>query len=145
MTYSRSSRCGGTAFFEDSLGPRRPGPRWRICSRERDISDSPTQELEQNYVIVDHEAIDAFLQSNRSAISILREAPSALSVVFGPKAKKVLRVVEDDEGSRTLFCFVVFDGHLTEAMRALKAFDENWWLDRCAQVAGKLNFDFELV
>jgi hypothetical protein len=59
--------------------------------------------------------------------------------------KKVLRLVEDDEGARTLFCFVVFDGQLSEAMRALKSFDESWWLERCAQVAGKLNFDFELV
>jgi hypothetical protein len=137
MSYSRASR-----WFED---PLRRSPRWRPCNRERYISDSPTQELEQTYVINDREAVSAFLQGNRSALSILREAPAALNIFFGPKAKKVLRVIEDDEGTRTLFCFVAFDGDLSEAMRALKSFDENWWLERCARVAGNLNFDFELV
>jgi len=126
-------------------GPLRRSHRWRSCSRERCISDSPTQGLEQAYVIDDREAVDAFVQSNPFVFAILREAPAALNIFFGPNAKRILRIAEDDEGTRTLFCFVAFDGHLSEAMRALKSFDENWWLERCAWVAGRLNFDFELV
>jgi len=136
MNYSKAS-----PWFVDSS--KRTG-RWRY-SRERYVSDSSTRGLERAYEISDREAIGAFLRGDRSALSILKDAPNALDTFFGPKAKKVLRLVEDDEGARTLFCFVAFDGQLSEAVRALKSFDEGWWLERCAQVAGRLNFDFELV
>jgi hypothetical protein len=144
MKYSRASNCEGSFFHEDRW-ERKHGPRWRMCSREKYVSDSPMQELEPAYSISDPESIDAFLRNNRSAISLLKEAPAALSAAFGRKASKTLRLVEDDEGAQALFCFVAFAGSLADAIDALKSFDENWWLDRCAQVAGKLNFDFELV
>lgn len=108
-------------------------------------SDSPTRDLERTYVIDDRRAIHDFLQSNRSVLSLLRDATGALSLAFGQDAIKILRVTEDDEGTRAVFCLVAFRGDLHDAMRALRSFDENWWLDRCARVAGKLNFDFELV
>jgi hypothetical protein len=143
MSYSKTSRCAGSPFFEDPF--LRRSRRWRPCVREKYVHDSPVQELDQVYVLEGREAVDSFVQTNPTVLDILRVSSAQLDKFFGPQASKVLRVVEDDEGASTLFCFVRFSGHLADAMRALEAFDECWWLERCAPVAGRLNFDFELV
>jgi hypothetical protein len=100
--------------------------------------------LEEVYVFEERARVGGFVQRNRLR-NLLLEARDPLIATFGETAVRKLSVVEDDEGSETLFCSIGVSGSLDEARRALTSFDQGWWLDRCANVSRKLNFDFELI
>jgi hypothetical protein len=100
--------------------------------------------LERVYIIEDRAAVADFVRQNRLG-GLLLQARGPLYATFGEAAMKTLRLVRDDEGFTTLFCLVMVPGDMQKARRALRLFDQQWWLDRCEQAASKLNFDFELV
>jgi len=100
--------------------------------------------LEVAYVFDDRAIIPMFINRNR-LLGHLLMAREPLISAFGEAAVKKLTLVEDDEGFVTLFCLILFPGGLEDARRALNLFDEMWWLAKSGQVAGKLNFDFELI
>lgn len=77
--------------------------------------------------------------------TVLLQSEEHIRAAFGESSLRTLAIVEDDEGYRTLFCLVMFDGRLDAARIALKSFDNNWWLQQANRFASKLNFDFELV
>jgi hypothetical protein len=106
-------------------------------------SDS-LKDLDRTYVIEDRAAVADFISEHQLG-GLLQEASAPLDAAFGSQAAKLLRLVCDDEGFATLFCLVSMPGGLERALDARATFDRTWWLDRCAAVAGKLNFDFELV
>lgn len=101
-------------------------------------------DLQKIYVIDDASRVSSFVRWNRLR-GLLLEAGEPLDSAFGAGAVKRLSLSGDEEGSLTLFCLVMWPGDMREARRALRVFDEQWWLARCQQAAGKLNFDFELV
>lgn len=119
------------------------GTHWNHCNREMP-ADSTTADLQKRYVIDDASRVAAFVRWNRLR-GLLLEAKGQLDAAFGEAAIKRLLLVNDDEGSLALFCLVIVPGDMEEAVRALRSFDEQWWLARCEQAAGRLNFDFELV
>ncbi len=100
--------------------------------------------LKEVYVFEDRARVAAFVEQNRLR-NLLLEAHDPLVAAFGRLAIKKLSLVEDDEGSETLFCSIAVSGTLDEARHALKSFDQGWWLAHCAKVGRKLNFDFELI
>ncbi len=100
--------------------------------------------LEGTYVIENRREVAQFVEDNQLG-GLLKQARDPINKAFGRKAVKTLTVVEDDEGFRTLFCLVMIPGDMQEARNALKAFDEEWWLQHSPKVGGKLNFDFELI
>ncbi len=100
--------------------------------------------LEGTYVIENRREVAQFVEDNQLG-GLLKQAHDPINKAFGRKAVKTLTVVEDDEGFRTLFCLVMIPGDMQEARNALKAFDEEWWLQHSPKVGGKLNFDFELI
>ena len=106
--------------------------------------DNANRSLEGNYVIENRETVTKFIEVNRLR-SLLSQAVSELNAAFGSGTIKTLKLLSDDEGSVTLFCMISVTGDMENALRALRCFDERWWLAHCDQVAGKLNFDFELV
>jgi hypothetical protein len=75
---------------------------------------------------------------------MLLEARPHLDSTFGNGVIKKLEIIQDDEGYDTLYCSVIVTGSVTEARSSLRHFDEQWWVEHCNQVNGKLNFDFEL-
>jgi len=107
--------------------------------------DRASRALEQAYVFGDRREILAFIMGSRVIEELLLEAQEPLNSAFGQESVKKLTLVEDDEGFVTLFCFILAPGNLHEARRALRSFDESWWLARSGKVGGKLNFDFELI
>jgi hypothetical protein len=111
---------------------------------EEPLAGSALTTLEEAYVLEDRPAILAFIKRN-GLLEPLLEARAPLTSAFGQAAVKKLTLVEDDEGFVTLFCLILVPGGLDEAGRALNSFDESWWLARCGQFGGKLNFDFDLV
>jgi hypothetical protein len=106
--------------------------------------DSVLKGLEDGYVIDHRPAVQAFIKQNRLR-GLLQQARGPLNAAFGEGAVKKLTLVADDEGFKTLFCLVLVPGDMQEARRALRSFDQRWWLGRSTQAAGKLNFDIELV
>ena len=106
--------------------------------------DSPLKGLEDEYVIDNRSAVAAFIRQNRIR-GLLLQAREPLNAAFGKGPLKKLTLATDDEGSKTLFCLVRVPGDMQKARRALRSFDQRWWLGRSTQAAGKLNFDFELV
>jgi hypothetical protein len=104
----------------------------------------PLEQLKNFYIFEDHSAVTAFIEQNRLR-GLLEQAREPLNAAFGEAALKKLTLVTDDEGSKTLFCLVRVPGDMQEARRALRSFDQRWWLGRSTQAAAKLNFDFELV
>jgi hypothetical protein len=106
--------------------------------------DLALRELEQLYVLEDRSTVSEFIERNRLR-ELLLEAGGPLNAAFGQAVVKKLTLLEDDEGFETLFCLALIPGDMHQAMLALKSFDERWWLARSRRVAGKLNFDLELV
>jgi hypothetical protein len=102
------------------------------------------EQLNQSYVIDNRDAVNPFLAANHLH-SLLREALPHLEAAFSNSTVKTLSLVTNDEGSQTLFCFVMWKGKMEAARAALRAFDESWWLTNSGKIADKLNFDFELI
>ena len=106
--------------------------------------NTAANELDKPYVFEHRRAVNAFILEHRLR-ALLAAASEPLNEAFGDETIKTLKIVTDDEGSQTLFCLVQVAASVEEARQSLAAFDELWWLARCGPVAGKLNFDFELV
>ncbi|MGA1999015.1 MAG: hypothetical protein ABSG52_03395 [Terriglobales bacterium] len=117
---------------------------WRGLNREV-LPEVVITGLQATYVIENRRSVAEFIAENRALRKLLLEAPDAIDREFGRDSVKTLTVLEDDEGSRQLFCLIMVPGEMDEARRALRSFDLHWWLDRSSHVPGKLNFDFELV
>ena len=100
--------------------------------------------LNRQYVMHKAATIRTFVSEHRLRSTLL-EARKHLDAEFGQDSIKKLEIIRDDEGSETLFCSVVVRDNLRQAKVALRRFDDRWWLERIGKVAGKLNFDIELV
>jgi hypothetical protein len=116
---------------------------WEIAKQEAK-GDYATKGLDVAYVIDDRVTVAQFIIENRLH-GLLLQAQGPLEEAFTNRTVKTLSLVRDDEGFDTLFCLVMISGDMQPARRALRHFDQQWWLAHSKQAAGKLNFDFELV
>jgi hypothetical protein len=128
--------------------PRKPptssGLQHGIAWNKKQIqAESPLKILDQLYVIEDRAAVLPFIGTNRLRGLLLDAAP-VLERAFGDTTK-ILTVIRDDEGVESLFCYVLTRSSVQQARQALRVFDTDWWIQRCARAEGKLNFDFELI
>jgi hypothetical protein len=130
-------------FVEPNWDDMNQNPYWEQFN-QKFLTSSILEALQDAYVIVDRDEVAPFIEQNQLT-SILKEARGPLVAAFGQVTVKTLTIVEDDEGARTLFCLIMYPGDMQEARQALKAFDNNWWLQRSNRFASKLNFDFELI
>jgi hypothetical protein len=101
-------------------------------------------DLDRMYVVDERPRVLEFVATNKLR-SLILQARGPLIAAFGEAPIKRLSIVQDDEGSETLFCLVGVSAGLDEARRALRSFDEQWWLDHCGEAHGKLNFAFDLI
>jgi hypothetical protein len=106
--------------------------------------NSVLDSINKSYVVVDPKSVATFIEEHRLR-GILDQAIEPLNRAFGASSIKQINIFEDDEGGRTLFCAVKFPGALADAIRALDAFDEDWWVKNAARFGARLNFDFELI
>jgi hypothetical protein len=100
--------------------------------------------FDREFVIENRAVVKNYIATNRLT-GLLLEALPRLEEYFGANPVKALSLITDDEGSSTLFCSVKWAGDLEAARAALREFDEAWWLANSGKVAGKLNFDFDLI
>jgi hypothetical protein len=105
---------------------------------------SVLEPLQATYVVDDRDSVAEYVAANQLSEFLVRSA-KYVAMAFGESRIKKLRILEDDEGTKTLFCLVAYPGSLDDAQRALETFDQNWWLENARHFASKLNFDFELI
>lgn len=134
----------GTSRLAEGPRPVRDTAPIEFSSRNASRRETLRADLERMYVVDEKPRVLEFVATNKLRALIL-QARKPLITAFGETAIKRLSIVEDDEGEETLFCLVGFSGALDEARRALRSFDEQWWLDHCGEAHGKLNFDFDLI
>lgn len=105
------------------------------------------RELEESYCFPtgeDRARIVSILRSSPNAVAILKEAPSLLRSIFGRDAELRLELDRDPEGGfEEIFATVRSDHSPEEGLQLLQDFDLKWWLSRCRDVGGKLNFTWD--
>jgi len=102
-------------------------------------------ELKKFFVLSGDASVRNFLFERRSLPQLLLEAVSELKTCFGPETIFQLWAPTDGFGSQTLYAVAVWPGAAADVRRALKEFDEGWWLQRSHQASGYLTFTYELV
>jgi hypothetical protein len=105
---------------------------------------SVLEPLQTEYVVDDRAEVAAFIEDNQLSDFLVRSI-EPIEKAFGASRIKRLKLLHDEDGTCTLFCFVTFTGPLDDAQEALASFDRNWWLTNVRKYGSKLNFDFELV
>lgn len=86
-----------------------------------------------------------FVASHPFLIAILEEVRQKVSDFFPLPFNLILEVTADLEttASHALFVFIQTPLALTEALRRLDRFDDEWWLKASERAEGKLCIDVE--
>lgn len=109
------------------------------------IQVSSINRLQHLYGSKDDFAVWEFVASHPFLISILEEVRQRVSDFFPLPFNLILEVTTDPEAtaSHALFVFIQTPLALTEALRRLDRFDEEWWLEASERAEGKLCIDVE--
>ena len=96
--------------------------------------------IREVYVVPHPVKVFRFLRQHPSLIEVVWEAAHMLRHIFGPDARLLLDLVRDPEvGYEELFAFVHVEGPAEEVFEKLRAFDEEWFLDRQEEIHGLFN------
>jgi hypothetical protein len=100
--------------------------------------------LERSRSAVSNE-IHQFLEDHRALRTILRQAIDPLKATFGADIVFNLEVSRDEDGSETIYAVAIWQSDALRASEALRAFLENWWLQRMNAATSDLAFVYKLV
>jgi hypothetical protein len=102
--------------------------------------------LQPGYILPQPSSVGSFLQEHKELVSLLTEACKELRKYFSTEDFK-LQVVSDPEiaGEKQLFVYVFTSLSVTDALKKIDEFDEQWWLDRIDRANGLLNFNLRFV
>jgi hypothetical protein len=112
-------------------------------SVDRRKGEPLVRRLKQHYIVANEDSLAPLLQEHRHLCAMLLEAVPHLHQCFGDSLLQ-LRASADDEDV-VVVVSVVWSKDLAGAQEALEAFDEEWWLEKCAGANGYLVFDFEMM
>lgn len=116
----------------------------RILSETRNRQlEAEMDKLKTQYVLRNESTTTQYILNHPAAGAILSNALSALTKFFGEDVVFNLEAVRDDDESISLYAIVVWRGPADHAESALRAFDEQWWLNQPAQPG--LTFTYELA
>ena len=113
-------------------------------ARYREDHRKIIETLRSLYVFQDDATISQFLQSHKTVAPVLAEAERHLRQFFGD-AILVLRSTTDDQGWDMLYATVQWPGEPADAVIALNAFDNAWWLANSYPVGSNLTLTYRLV
>jgi hypothetical protein len=105
----------------------------------------PEQPLD-GYILLEPATVSNFLQEHRVLVSLLNEAYQEIRKHFASEDLK-LELVSDREiaEDRQLFVYILTSLSVTDALKKLDRFDEQWWLERIDRANGLLNFNLRFV
>lgn len=108
--------------------------------------EAQLQWLELTYTLREPKEVLSFLEKNKVLMPLLIEARFKIRNHF-PNSRVFLEVDANPEdiNDRQLVAFIATNLSPHEALRELKQFDEDWWLDALDRANGKLciNVEFE--
>jgi hypothetical protein len=106
--------------------------------------EAELQTIEAIYLFRNPAEVIGFLQSNRFLAPILIEASLEIGKHFNDP-RIVLEVDRDEEerSSQQLVAYITTNFNPAEALRRLKQFDEDWWLDVMDLTQGRLCISLE--
>jgi len=102
------------------------------------------EKIKSVYVLEDEVAVWEFLNTHRRLAPVLVLAEPHLRRCFGD-AVLSLRSNSDEHGWEMLYTFVQWPGSPEQAMQALDAFDDEWWLANSYPAGSNLTFTYRLT
>jgi hypothetical protein len=100
--------------------------------------------LYQHYVILDNSsALIELFEAEPALYQLLIDAVAPLRRAFGDKRVIHIRVQSSDEDSILKVAVQLPPTFEGDPERALRSFDEAWWLHNCHRSGGVLVFDYE--
>lgn len=101
--------------------------------------------LQQHYTILDDDrTIIELLEAEPALYALLIDAVKPLRHAFGDKRIVHVRVQSSDEDSILKVTVQLPADFGADPERALRSFDEEWWLNNCHRSGGALVFDYEM-
>jgi len=101
-------------------------------------------EIRRLYVIEDEASVSEFLRRHRRLSQVLVDAEPHLRQFF-KDAVLVLRTTSDEHDWDMLYALVQWSGEPDDALLALDAFDDAWWLANSYPAGSFLTFTYRLV
>jgi hypothetical protein len=119
----------------------------RMTTRSQtDRFDQMLVQIHQLYTLHNRPDVFAFLRQHPFLIEVVVEASAMLVNVFGRQTPLSMEVMCEPEGDDSeLFAFAHVELSAEEALAALRAFDEQFFLEQQAKVAGLFNVDVCLI
>jgi hypothetical protein len=115
------------------------------------ISEPPIRDLkaelhslQQHYTILDNRLVIGLLNDAPALGSLLMEAVKPLRKAFIERPTLQIRVQFSDDDSLVKVAVQLPAGLGDKPERALRSFDEHWWLKNCHRSGGALVFDYEI-
>jgi len=103
------------------------------------------QALQPHYTILDDDRTFIDLLATEPALhSLLIEAVEPLQHAFGDKRLIYIRILSSDEDSILKVTIRLPANFGVNPESALRAFDDEWWLNNCHRSRGVLVFDYEM-
>ncbi len=101
--------------------------------------------LQQHYTILDDDRlITEILEEETSLYTLLIEAIKPLQRAFGEKRIIHLRIQSSEDDIIVKVAVQLPADFGADPERALRSFDEEWWLNNCHRSGGALVFDYEM-
>jgi hypothetical protein len=113
----------------------------------RPTRDSVAQlrSLQQHYTVLNSNRVIIKLLEEESALyTLLVEAVGPLKTAFGEGRIVQVRVQFSDDDSLLKVAVQLPVDFEKDSERALRSFDEEWWLNNCHRSGGALVFDYEI-
>jgi hypothetical protein len=105
-------------------------------------------DVERLYALEHPEEIRSFLHKRPHVVDLLLEALDPIEHYFGNTATADLKLSIDhdsDSEEGDFLCAIIHSAlSLDQALKALDAFDWQWWLVRVPRTDGSLTFDIDL-
>ena len=115
-------------------------------SSQMDSIARALRSIQELYALSHPADIFRFFQQHPSLAPLVWETAHVLHRVFGPYVRLSLHLVRDPEtGDEELFAFVHLEASVEEALRKLRMFDEEWFLDQQEEANGLFNVDVVFV
>jgi hypothetical protein len=96
------------------------------------------------YVMRDEASVSDFLRRHRRLPALLADAEPHLRQFFKDSVLS-LRTTTDEHGWEMLYALVQWAGEPDDALNALDAFDDAWWLANSYPAGSSLTFTYRLV
>jgi len=107
--------------------------------------ETAIKRLRTLYVFDDPSTVINFLRLHRTVSSLLAEAVPFLRRCFDVHSILRLRVVPDENSFGTIYGLVEWKSTVESARKALRTFDEDWWIAASSKASGKVMFDYQLA